>query len=671
MIKKTIFASLVGINRYEDERDLDGCIKDVVNLDSFLRELSRQAPERYSYHPRYFLSRHVRDRTWHFHEESLGEELRYLEPSFDHITQNAFDHFTEAQNGDICLFYFCGHGSCGKVPSYFSNLSDNPQLETIVAVDSRSTARDILDKEIAYLIHKTVDQKPNLHFLIITDCCHSGSNTRAMEAPKPRYREHSPMCVTACFEELIGAKDSNAKWEESSYVSLKPRYVHLAACRENEKALDTTNGGLFSMKLVGLLRNGGTTFSYRQLVKAISATVSTVIYSQNPNCFSYHEGDLDMPFLGGTPVSSPTGWEIRYDSKKNSWILFAGSIHGIPRTENNLKTKLWIKEVDIIVEVEEVQDFHSILGGDNLQLLEKRDLGYQADIIELGIPRIPIGFSEGRDISLAKIAEISAAFEPQHHLYIQLTERNDTNAQLQISYTDKTYKVAPFSTPTRDIWKDKDVDCFLKGINGIGKWLYVKELSHTHSEILPDHFIFTVEKIEGMDFYKNSINQVVASSKTTVEPGDQICLSHINSFPPAIRFSIRMAEKCPFEKVHFSALYLDSEFGISNDIMGKEQFLSLDAPKLNLIYTDSKESKIYNAIPLLIPGNGSEARDYIKIFASLEDRFDFDGLCQKPLNLLCKKDRSADPVESKPRKLLKWAVFDFEVYQSRIKQLNY
>lgn len=668
MAKKSLFVSLIGINYYENTRSLDGCVKDVVNLDSFLRELCRRVPDQYSYQPQYFLSRQVRDRTWQTYIESVGEKLSFADPTFEHITGTAFEHFTAAKDGDICLFYFCGHGSCGKVPSYFSNLSDNPQLETIVAVDSRSNVRDILDKEIAYLIHKTVNEKPNLHFLIITDCCHSASNTRALKTPEPRYREQCPTSVPARFDELLGVKESNSEWEERSYLALKPRYVHLAACRQYEKALDTASGGLFSMKLTELLRNGGTNFSYRQLVKAISATVSTVIYSQNPTCFSYNEGDLGRPFLGGTPDVSPRGWEVRYDPKLDCWILFAGSIHGIPPVEDNWKTKVRINDVDMVVEVKEVHDFHSILDGDYLQLLERGHLGYHAEIIEMGISRIPIGFQEEKAIPKEKIDKIINSYKPDEHLYIQVANQNESNAQLQISHTDNTYKLASFSAPSREIWQDKDVDCFMKGVNGIGKWLYVKELSHSHSEILPSHFIFQVEKIEG---YTRDGTNIIAETTTTetIEPGDQISISVSLEKKAALRLSISMHPDCPFEKVYFSALYLDSEFGISNDIMGKEQFLSLDAPKLDLIYTDSKDSEVYNAIPLFIPGNETEARDYIKIFASLEEKFDFDGLCQKPLNLLCEKTRSADPVESKTRKLQKWAVFDIEICITNVQDI--
>ena len=122
-------------------------------------------------------------------QKRLAEKgITYTAPTRENIVK-AFDHFKDAkaEAGDYCLFYYSGHGSFMTAPDVFADYEPSGELQTLVCLDSRQEGgRDLIDKELGYLIAKTLDGKvpedgPKVHFLSIMDCCHSGSNTRGDE----------------------------------------------------------------------------------------------------------------------------------------------------------------------------------------------------------------------------------------------------------------------------------------------------------------------------------------------------------------------------------------------------------------------------------------------------------------------------------------------------------
>lgn len=105
--------------------------------------------------------------------------LKDQEASREAILQNLEKHLIEeAKPGDICLFFYSGHGS--KVKNSASNEEDKYD-ESIVPADSYKGAKDIRDKELAELYHRALDK--GVILTIISDSCHSGSNARGSGYP--------------------------------------------------------------------------------------------------------------------------------------------------------------------------------------------------------------------------------------------------------------------------------------------------------------------------------------------------------------------------------------------------------------------------------------------------------------------------------------------------------
>lgn len=86
---------------------------------------------------------------------------------------------TDAAPGDVCLFYYSGHGS--QVRNTRGGELDQED-ESIVPADSNQGAFDIRDKELARLFLEAL--KKGVTLTVILDSCHSGSAGRGYPMPE-------------------------------------------------------------------------------------------------------------------------------------------------------------------------------------------------------------------------------------------------------------------------------------------------------------------------------------------------------------------------------------------------------------------------------------------------------------------------------------------------------
>jgi len=170
IIAQTRRAFLVGINNYKPEgainkslcrkkwKNLQGCINDVGSIKGIL--ISR----------------------FYFKQKDI-HLLKNEEATRDNILSGIETHLIkEADSGDVCVFYFAGHGS--RVKNSKSNEPDKKD-ETLVPADWYRGVGDIRDKELKKLFNRVLDKKANL--TVIIDACHSGSISRGIPV-KVDYR---------------------------------------------------------------------------------------------------------------------------------------------------------------------------------------------------------------------------------------------------------------------------------------------------------------------------------------------------------------------------------------------------------------------------------------------------------------------------------------------------
>ncbi len=100
----------------------------------------------------------------------------------------------EASAGDICVFYYSGHGS--QVKNTRGGEEDKKD-ESLVPADFSRGAPDIRDKELARLYLKALEKK--IRLTIILDSCHSGSAARGY--PSSERTRSAPEVETDVAEE--------------------------------------------------------------------------------------------------------------------------------------------------------------------------------------------------------------------------------------------------------------------------------------------------------------------------------------------------------------------------------------------------------------------------------------------------------------------------------------
>jgi Caspase domain len=314
-VPRQLFALLVGIDSYpQPVSSLTGAVNDVRAFESYLN--ARISPD-FKIDQRVLLNEHA--------------TRAALIEAFEH-------HLSRAGPGDVALFVFSGHGSQQLSPEEFWDIEPDHRNETLVCWDSRLEGSwDLADKEIAGLITRV--SRSGAHTVVILDCCHSGSGTRASGTRQIRMdqRERSLATFWGGPELAMNlARDLPRSGREipraSGWRFPKGEHILLAACASNEVAreipFDGIQRGVFSYYLLELLANTNAPLTYRTLFRAAAARVLVQAGSQTPQIEPTNPALLDLEFLTGAATGGSRWFLVHYDPKRG-WLVDAGAIHGI------------------------------------------------------------------------------------------------------------------------------------------------------------------------------------------------------------------------------------------------------------------------------------------------------------------------------------------------------
>jgi pimeloyl-ACP methyl ester carboxylesterase len=251
-------------------------------------------------------------------------------------------HLSQSGPDDVALFCYSGHGSQEPAPEEFWHLEPDHLDETLVCYDSRMPGSwDLADKELAKLI--TEVSKEGSHVVVVLDCCHSGSGTRAPDVAQTAVRRietdrrKRPLdsflfaadSALATLNETTAGRDLSAR---PSGWNFRGRHVLLAACHDDEEAKEYQGGdvtrGAFSYFLGETLRTVGAGITYRELFARTAALVRGEVQRQSPQLEATNSQDLLRPFLGGAIKPSPRYFVASVQGGR--WSIDGGRIHGIP-----------------------------------------------------------------------------------------------------------------------------------------------------------------------------------------------------------------------------------------------------------------------------------------------------------------------------------------------------
>jgi hypothetical protein len=296
-----LYALLVGIDKYEGCKPLDGCVNDIESFEQFLRERTTPA-----------------------------DRLKLVclldrEATREQIIATFRAHLGQAGEGDTALFYFAGHGSREIAPAPYDAEEPGGRSETIVAWDSRQRGGcDLADKELAVLIAEVAAGGP--HVVVFLDSCYSGTATRGESIRTAPGLPKRP-AGTYFFEnreQVPAGLVPAGGW----MVLPRGRHVLLAACGDDQTAKELpdeqgTPRGVFSHQLLITLERLGLGLTYRELIGQVRSRVGTAVTNQTPQS----EGELDLLVFDGGRAARPAAFHLQ--KQATGWALDAGLLHGL------------------------------------------------------------------------------------------------------------------------------------------------------------------------------------------------------------------------------------------------------------------------------------------------------------------------------------------------------
>jgi hypothetical protein len=307
-----IHALLVGINEYVAVGKLHGCVADVTAVEALLQ--AKVPPEQ--------LNLRV---------------LRDAEATRAAIIDGFRSHLTQAKDGDIALFYYCGHGSEEPCPPEWRMLEPSGRNQTLVSVDARvGEVFDLADKELSALIHEVASSGAQV--VTLFDSCHSGGVTRSVGGDGMDAGDGVARMIPASG----GRTRTLADYLDAARVLFDPeRVLHegppdpphlaIAACQSDQLAKEfpkqPPRRGAFTQALELAIATLGPSATYIDLVNAIRATVRSRATDQLPNLSAVGGANAATLFLGGTVGRRDLTVDV---DDKGAWWLSAGAITGIP-----------------------------------------------------------------------------------------------------------------------------------------------------------------------------------------------------------------------------------------------------------------------------------------------------------------------------------------------------
>jgi hypothetical protein len=273
-------AVLIGVNRYRmPGADLRGCVNDVQNMQGLLTQHFGFAPADI---------------------ETLTDDAatkKAIESSIRKVV-------AAGRRGDVLLVHFSGHGS--NVPDDDGDEADGrDEILCPADLDWKDPLRDDW-------LRKTFDTlRAGVSLTVITDCCHSGTMTRAFlppDAPVINRYLPSPLDLLAAESgrKLRGTvrgglrKSAPVTRKKRDIVTVDLPEVLITGCRADQTSADASIDGSFNgaltYNLVASLVEAKGRMSYRQLHERASARLERGRFDQVPQ-LEGAKARLEQPFL--------------------------------------------------------------------------------------------------------------------------------------------------------------------------------------------------------------------------------------------------------------------------------------------------------------------------------------------------------------------------------------
>lgn len=273
-------AVLIGINRYKiPGADLRGCVNDVKNLAAVLTQ--------------YYGFRQGDIATL----TDFAATKKNMETAIRGLVSGA-------RAGDVLLLHYSGHGS--NVPD--DNGDEADRRDEILCPTDLDWGNPLRDDWLRAAFDR---MRKGVSLTVIMDCCHSGSNTRAVRPPDAPVIERFLPCpldlyaaesgrrLRGKFMGEIGA-ESRTKRKKADIVHAEIPEILITGCRDTQTSADAYIAGSYSgaltYNLVATLKAARGNISYRELHAATLEKLKKGKFDQVPQ-LEGHRGNFDRPFL--------------------------------------------------------------------------------------------------------------------------------------------------------------------------------------------------------------------------------------------------------------------------------------------------------------------------------------------------------------------------------------
>lgn len=273
-------AVLIGINKYQiPGSDLNGCVNDARNLSGALK-------------------------TYYGFENKDIIVLTDLQATKKAMQAAIQKLIAGGRKGDTLLVHYSGHGS--NVPDDNGDEADHrDEILCPTDLDWNDPFRDDW-------LRKTFDKlRAGVSLTVIMDCCHSGTNTRAILPPDAPVRERFLPCpldlmATESGRKLRGAlrgklgKAPRGRKRKSDIVHADIQEMLITGCRDTQTSADARIGGSFNgaltYYLVESIKEAKGQLTYRELHQRTVAKLKQNEYDQVPQ-LEGQRPSFNRPFL--------------------------------------------------------------------------------------------------------------------------------------------------------------------------------------------------------------------------------------------------------------------------------------------------------------------------------------------------------------------------------------
>lgn len=278
MAKKAV---LIGVNRYRiPGADLRGCVNDVKNMKALLTS------------------------AYGFRAADISTLLD-LAATKKAIEKAIASLVLKSRKGDVLLVHFSGHGS--NVPDDDGDEADRrDEILCPTDLDWKNPLRDDF-------LRKTVKAMPDgVSLTFITDCCHSGTITRAVAPPDAPVIERylpSPWDLAAVESGRRLRGRTRGSFRQSTKLLRRRRDVVtvpdmreilISGCRADQTSADAwikgSYNGALTYYLVDVLGSARGPITHRELHERVNAKLSRAGYDQVPQ-LEGQKARLNAPFL--------------------------------------------------------------------------------------------------------------------------------------------------------------------------------------------------------------------------------------------------------------------------------------------------------------------------------------------------------------------------------------